>query len=269
MKDVFSFARSETLKIESVNVDSVPIAQTVSGKVVFAAEKVVSPSSGQIVFVKDNGAYVDKGTLIARIQGKEFSTDVLSPARGIFIWDELANYIRSYKEIGQISDSDFICDRLKQGQSVKSSQIIGSIATNDDFYLMLDTNSFTNVKIVQVVIDSVFTSASGSVVQSNATGLVVDMSKFFNELYDKKQFTVISKVINGFRVNANDIVKSGGVSGIYIVNGNRLKFLPVEVYDVSHQTYVSVKDENFASFSSFLIVRSPLMVREGEVIGSF
>jgi hypothetical protein len=266
-KDIFSFVQSQTLRIETVNINVVPITETVVGSAVFAAEKIVSPCDGNITFVQSPGTYVDKGTVLARIAGKDFSTDIVSPAKGIFLWDVLSAYEGSLDKALDINN--LILYELKQGQNVKTSDVIGSIAGNNDFALRLNVKLEESAKSIPIILNGSLITVVGSVIKNSGDEAILKLNSFFDELYNKKKFDIVIKKIRGFEVDKRDIVKANGVEGIYVVNGDRLKFLAVDVYKVSDKIYVSVKDTNFSSFTTFLMAKSPLLLKEGDLVGSF
>lgn len=267
-KDIFSFVESQTLRIETVNINVVPITETVVGSAVFAAEKIISPCDGNITFVQSPGMYVDKGTVLARIAGKDFSTDIVSPAKGIFLWDVLSGYESSLNKALDINNN-FILYELKQGQNVRTSDVIGSVAVSNGFGLRLNAKLEESAKSIPIVLDGCLVTVVGSVIKNSGSEAILKLNSFFDELYNKKQFDIVIKKIRGFEVDKRDIVKADGVEGIYVVNGDRLKFLAVDVYKVSDKIYVSVKDTNFSSFTTFLMAKSPLLLKEGDLVGSF
>jgi hypothetical protein len=268
-KDLVSFVKSQTLRIYAVNVDILPIVETVEGNTIFAAVQVNSPSDGRIAYVVDNGMFVDKGTLLARIIGKDYSTDVLSPSQGIFLWESLSTYSDSLDTLVN-SNPNFTFKDINQGSNAKANETIGSVVCGNSFAVKIHVNNGDSLpQSIPIALNGSLNVINANVVKSDGKEAFLRLDSFFKELYDKKQFDIVLKMIRGFEVDKKDIVKRKGVYGIYVVNGDRVKFVEVELYNAPNKIYVSIKDPNFASFNTFLVVKSTLFVKEGDLVGSF
>jgi len=115
-----------------------------------------------------------------------------------------------------------------------------------------------------------FLIASGNKVFDNDKYAFYEFSHYFEELLKGNNLRILTEAIYGMKVPKSCIIKDAEKEYIYIVNGNVIKKVEVEVKELDEDlATLRVVDEELSSFESFIIVLTPKLFRVGEVVGNF
>ncbi len=269
-KDFVSFVKSKTVKIVAVNANIISVDEKTEGTTLFLSLPIFSNADGIIHFLIADGVFVNKGSIVAQIVDKDSETDILSPEKGIFLRCSLNYYTVLLNDFINDKVTTFSINNVNEGKKIHSGDIIASVVKSNDYLIKIGSLNVSDLpNTVGIKVEGSLEPIKASVVKSKEGNIYLQLNDFFQELYDKKTFTVFFSDIRGFEVEKRDVVKREGSSGVYIVNGDRVRFVLVDLYDADDKLLASIKDPYFKEFSTFFLIKAPSFVKEGDPVGSF
>ncbi len=268
-KDVFALIRSKLIKVDSVNLTYHDIIFELKGKVLVHAVPVVAPASGVIEYLVNDLTYVEENNPLLIIKGdSEF--EVVAPKKGVFIRNIGNYYLTDEKDISQINFQNYTFKSLKEGEKVQGGEIIGSLSIDGSFYIAIEKNSnLEDSNVMSILVGDVFTEMKPESVLDEGNYMVFRFTAFLPELINKSVFKFSLGKAYSFQLERNEIVEKNAQKGVYIINGDRVFFLPLKIISTGNGLLGIVDDEKFSQYRSFLVVNTPTLLREGEVIGGF
>ncbi len=251
-----SFLKTNNIKVVNEKVADYPVYKQVKGDVFFISLPVVASTNGEIEKLQGNFAYVEKGELIGRIKNKDYSVDIISPGEGLLLWGNLGTYISSPD---MLKDKNIKgCNFSLTGKKVKEGKVICSVVDNDVFYVRLPVNK-----------ESIFVYNSGFTVKgirkfSIGSSALYSFSQYLKYFLDNENFMVLDDLKKGIKVKSNIIVKKGNKEGIFIVQGNVIKFVSVSTYPMI-DGYKLVVGNFTENKNSVIVIATPHLVHNGEI----
>lgn len=269
-KDLLALVRSNLIDIETVNISFINISEEVKGKVIFLAEPVKTQSSGNVKYLLQDYTFVEEGQPVAVINDKDTETEIFAQKRGIFVRSTFNSYYSDIQNVLSSDPGDFIVHSLDDGQRTESGDSIGSLITYKEYVIALQkTPSFQNPRKIAFCIGKNSETVDSDVLKETEDYYFTKLDYYFTEFFNRNSFRVVTREIYGFEVNNSELVSKNGSKGVLIVNGNKVYFLPLILYYSGDKVYAEINDEYFRGYKSFLLVKTPRLLRENEVIGGF
>ena len=263
-KHSVGFIKSNTLSIKSENISKISVEEDAKGFSIFAGVPVYSRAAGRIAFKVQPGSFVEKGAIVGILMNGESQNLIDSPASGIFLNYSLSKYENKIDDV--LLDPNNEPNLVKDRSYVESNGIIGSVITDNNFYVCLKGIKVgDSKKYLTFLLSDGISETIGTVVRIDGDYTFVLLKDYINYFLGKSEFRVITNALKGIIVDNKNIVKKNGKNGILIVNGNRIsffetKFIPI---DKSH----SAAEVN--NYGSLLVVEKGHFLAENEIIGGF
>lgn len=269
VKDVFALIRSKLIKVDSVNLAYHNMTLDLKGKIIVHGIPIVAPVSGEIEYLLNDLTYAEKNTPLLIIKG-DSKFEVVAPEKGVFIRNSGNYCLFEEKELSQIDFKNYTFKALKDGERVQEGEIVGSLSIDSSFYIAIEKNSnIEDFNIISVVVGDAFTEIKPELALDEGNYVFFKFSAFLSELINKSIFKFSIGRVYGFRLKGNEIVEKDSQKGVYIINGDRVFFLPLKITRTGNELLGIVDDEKFSQYKSFLVVDTPALLREGEIIGGF
>lgn len=269
-KDIFAFAKSKLIKIECVNFEWHEILNELNGKVIFESTPIYSTANGKLEFLVEDFSYVDENTPIARIKG-ENEIEIYSNISGFFTSSICNKYYQSILNIDDLEISDLSIEKNSTKETVKTGQVIGTIITNQNYLVALEKDDMAfDLKNIKLIINQETNFKFEPIKtfeKENYIFLLFD--SFLPELYYNNKFIVSYGEKYCLKLAKEEIIDKSGETGVLIVNGNTISFIPISIINSRKEIYGIPEDKNFSSFKYFLVVRTPKYLHEGEFVGGF
>jgi hypothetical protein len=263
-KHAVGFIRSNTLDIQSENVSYVPVTINAKGFIVFAGLPVYSDFNGKVELEVEPGNYVEKGDAVCFIVSGDKKNTVLSPASGVFINYGMKQYYNNIDNVSFVEDNQPY--PIRNYSHIEENGIIGSIVTDNNFYVCLQTsNSFKIDQTLSFIFDGGFLKIDATVKNTRENNTVILLRDYLNLFFNKNEFTVIINTVKGIVVNSDNVVNKNGKSGILIINGNRISYFETNLVPLEDGKFVA----SVEGYNTLLVVKKGLFFGQNEIIGGF
>jgi hypothetical protein len=253
-----SFARVSGVKVETAKQAYYPIYRPAYGTSFFISFPVQSPSSGKLERLVGNFTFVSKGELVGRIKS-EYSYDILAPENGVLLWGSFNKYFKSLKEIESFS-GDLTFNRTSD--KVELNEIVCSILNND--YAIIRINDPLLIKSSRAIFFVEGNFAYGNEVFSSNDYAFLRVNEFLKYFINRGSFELFEGFQKGIKINKSVLAIKNKSKGIFIVDGNVIKFVPVKTFDSDENSVIAVLSKSYPP-DSVVVITTPHLVNDGQV----
>ncbi len=250
-----SFVKASSIRVLNEKVADYPVYKEMRGCVFFTGLPINAPIGGRVEKFFGNFSYVEKGQVVGKIKGADYAVDLVSPQEGLLIWGNFESYYSSAEEIEKESSND--CNKfVLTGKEVGKGNVVCSVIGNDVFYVRLP------LKAKQVYIYVGGFTVKGSAEYSGDGFSIYSLDQYEKYFVDKKSFMILEGIKKGIKVRDDVIISRKGVKGVYIVEGNIIRFVPVVSYPMEKNFRLITG--KFGS-ENVILIATPRLVKDGEI----
>lgn len=265
LNDARAFIRKNLVKFYTANYSYNEIYFDTDYKLLFCAKNLLSPGLGDIQFVRDNFDYVEKGEIIGLLSTKNGLVDIVAPVTGYFLKGFVSLEFNSLPEALSKVD-EFKFDWFSK-KDVKENSPIACIITSDVVLALPKEISISKSLTIYI---SDFVKSKVNLFSSNEYHNFYKVSDFIPEIFLTKKVKILKEIVYGLKFPKSALISRNGANYIYIVNGNVIKNLKVNVVENEDGFVVaSVEDPEFTEFRALIVVLTPKLFKVGEVVGNF
>lgn len=269
-RDIIYLLKSKLIKVDCVNVSYYDIFKELKFRAILDAEPVLATFNGTVDYLVENGTYVNKGDLVAVISSEEEKGELRANTEGIFL-----NYVLSpVNAYGSLQDDfDFYSSSVEQrygGSKVKEKDFVASIVKDNTYELVFRKEDVTcPVENLRIILDDGITRVKPNSVRESGNCIFLRLSSYLLPIIQRNSISVSLGRVYGLKIEKEEIVERDGKRGVFIVNGDNVLFLPLDIIQIGDYMVGKIDDERFSEFKYFLVVKTPILVKEGQKVGSF
>ncbi len=257
-EQLHGFISSNSVKVENMKNALHPTYSEINGETFVLSVPVLSPSTGILEKLVGNYTFVNKGDLIGRIKSSEYTYDILSPDNGVLLWFGFNKYFRSLQDMEQFKEN---LQFVETGKNVKKGNFVCSIINNDFALIRTDARDTKNSK--KIIFNLNGNYIDGNLVFSTSKYNYYKISEFVKYFLFKELFSLLEGFKRGVVVNKKIIAEINGNYGLFIVQGNVIKFMPGEVQNLDKDRVLV--ELNGIDANSVTVVLTPHLVKNGEI----
>jgi len=267
IRDVRGFVRKNIAKFETENFSYYNISKNIPYNLILIGKNIVTEYSGDVEYLKSNFDYVSKDEIVAKIISTDLIGGLYAPISGIFLKGFVSYEFENATDIFN-SDVKFKFNDIEKS-SFSKNEPIGCVVLPNEFYIRVNKNDYSQDKITFLIND--FVKVSGTKVFESETFSYYKFDKYLESfLKNGKALKVFEKSVYGLKVPKESIISSYNKNYIFIVNGNVIKKVEIQIEQIEYNyAIITLKDSNFTNFSSLIVVLTPRIFKEGEIVGNF